>query len=83
LLFAVTGKTAAELVRQRIDPGSTTFGLTTWRGGQPVKADATVAKNYLSQTEISDLDLRAWWLLLPRPIGGSEDPSVWDDEHRG
>jgi len=57
LLFAVTGHTAAELVRMRIDPRSSTFGLTAWQGDRPVKADATIAKNYLNEDEIIDLDL--------------------------
>jgi len=57
LLFAVTGHTAAELVRMRIDPGSLTFGLTSWDGDRPTKADATIAKNYLNEDEIIDLDL--------------------------
>jgi len=57
LLFAITGHTAAELVRLRIDPKSETFGLTAWHGDRPVKADATVAKNYLTEDEITDLDL--------------------------
>jgi hypothetical protein len=56
LLFAITGHTDAELVRIRIDPKSLTFGLTTWQGDRPVKADATVAKNYLSEDEIRRLD---------------------------
>jgi len=57
LLFAITGHTAAELVRMRIDPASATFGLTTWHGDRPAKVDATVAKNYLAEDEITDLDL--------------------------
>jgi len=57
LLFAVTGHTASELVRMRIEPTGQTFGLTTWQGDRPVKADASVAKNYLTEPEVSDLDL--------------------------
>ncbi|MDR2974536.1 MAG: virulence RhuM family protein [Propionibacteriaceae bacterium] len=56
LLFAITGHTAAELVRLRIDPASTTFGLTTWQGDRPLKADAIVAKNYLTGDELRRLD---------------------------
>jgi hypothetical protein len=56
LLYAVTGRTAAELVRARIDAQSATFGLTTWRGDRPVKADAVIAKNYLTEDEVTDLD---------------------------
>lgn len=57
LLHAVTGRTAGELVRERCDPSSGTLGLTTWKGDRPRKADATVAKNYLSEAEVSDLNL--------------------------
>jgi len=56
LLYAITGHTAAELVQMRIDPASLTFGLTTWQGDHPVKADATIAKNYLTEDEIRRLD---------------------------
>jgi len=56
LLFAVTGHTAAELVQARVDPASSTFGLTTWKGDQPAKADATIAKNYLTEDELRRLD---------------------------
>lgn len=57
LLYAVTGHTAAELVDQRCDPGSQTLGLTTWKSDRPRKADAAIAKNYLTEDEISDLNL--------------------------
>lgn len=57
LLYAVTGHTAAELVDQRCDPGSQTLGLTTWKSDRPRKADATIAKNYLTEDELSDLNL--------------------------
>ncbi|MDR1213282.1 MAG: virulence RhuM family protein [Propionibacteriaceae bacterium] len=56
LLFAVTDQTAAELVHARIDAASTTFGLTTWRDDRPKKADAIIAKNYLTEDELTDLD---------------------------
>ncbi|HZL04575.1 MAG TPA: virulence RhuM family protein [Coriobacteriia bacterium] len=57
LLHAVTGRTAAELIRDRCDPSSTSLGLTTWKGDRPRKADASVAKNYLTEAELSDLNL--------------------------
>ena len=56
LLFAVTGHTAAELIAQRIDLSSASFGLTTWPTERPRKLDATVAKNYLSESELAELD---------------------------
>lgn len=57
LLYAVTGKTAAELVTERCDPAAPNLGLTSFDGDRVRKADVTVSKNYLTQTEISDLNL--------------------------
>lgn len=57
LLHAVTGRTAGELIRERCDPSSGTLGLTTWKGDRPRKADASVAKSYLTEAEVSDLNL--------------------------
>ncbi|MGL5858575.1 MAG: RhuM family protein [Angustibacter sp.] len=57
LMHAVTGRTAAELIRDRCDPSSTTLGMTTWKGKRPRKVDAGVAKNYLVASELSDLNL--------------------------
>jgi len=57
LLYAITARTAAELVRMRIDPALVTFGLTTWKGDRPAKTDASIAKNYLTEDEVTDLDL--------------------------
>lgn len=59
LHFAVTGKTAAELLSQRATLDSPTMGLTTWKGapdGKILKSDALVAKNYLNQKELSRLN---------------------------
>ena len=59
LHYAVTGKTAAELLSQRATLDSTTMGLTTWKGapdGKILKSDTLVAKNYLNQKELSRLN---------------------------
>ena len=59
LHFAVTGKTAAELLAERATPDSPTMGLTTWKGapdGKILKSDTLVAKNYLNEKEISRLN---------------------------
>lgn len=59
LHYAVTGKTAAELLSQRATLDSPTMGLTTWRGapdGKILKSDTLVAKNYLNQKELSRLN---------------------------
>ena len=59
LHYAVTGKTAAELLSQRANLDSPTMGLTTWKGapdGKILKSDTLVAKNYLNQKELSRLN---------------------------
>lgn len=59
LHFAVTGKTAAELISERADLDSPTMGLTTWKGapdGKILKSDVLVAKNYLNEKEIARLN---------------------------
>lgn len=56
LHFAVTGKTAAELIRERADAGQPNMGVTSTKNGTVRKADVTVAKNYLLEPEISELN---------------------------
>jgi hypothetical protein len=56
MLFAVTGKTAAEVIAARSDAGSANMGLTSWSGGRVRKADVSIGKNYLSQDELSELN---------------------------
>ena len=59
LHYAVTGKTAAELLSQRATLDSPTMGLSTWKGapdGKILKSDTLVAKNYLNQKELSRLN---------------------------
>ena len=59
LHYAVTGKTAAELISERATPDSPTMGLTTWKGapdGKILKSDTLVAKNYLNEKEMSRLN---------------------------
>lgn len=59
LHYAVTGKTAAELISERATIDSPTMGLTTWKGapdGKILKSDVLVAKNYLNEKELSRLN---------------------------
>lgn len=59
LHYAVTGKTAAELISERATLDSPTMGLTTWKSapdGKILKSDTLVAKNYLSEKELSRLN---------------------------
>ncbi len=57
LHFAVTGKTAPELITERADASLPNMGLTAWKGGVVRKGDVTVAKNYLREAEITELNL--------------------------
>jgi len=56
LLFAVTGKTAAELIMARANPADPHFGLLSWKGDKVRKTDIVVAKNYLIEDEIDTLN---------------------------
>jgi len=56
LLFAATGRTAPELIDERVDAQRPNMGLTTWKGDVVRKADVTVAKNYLREGEIEELN---------------------------
>ena len=56
LLFAVTGKTAAELITARANREDSNFGLMHWKGAQVRKQDILTAKNYLSEDEIDTLN---------------------------
>ncbi len=56
LHFAVTGKTAAELISERADSDKPNMGLTSWKGAKIRKGDVTVAKNYLQGPEIEGLN---------------------------
>ena len=56
LIFAVTRKTAAELVSARANPADPHFGLLAWKGDKVRKADIVVAKNYLTEDEIDTLN---------------------------
>lgn len=57
LVFAITGKTAAELIVARADPARPNMALTSWKGDRVRKGDVTISKNYLTADEISDLNL--------------------------
>ena len=57
--FAVHGHTAAELIYERADSTQPNMGLTTWQDapeGKIKKSDVIIAKNYLSETELSQLN---------------------------
>lgn len=56
LIYAITQKTAAELIVSRADAMSPNMGLTSWKGSIVRKGDITIAKNYLLRDEIEDLN---------------------------
>jgi hypothetical protein len=63
LHFAATGKTAPELIVDRADHSQPNMGLTTWKGTVVRKSDVTVAKNYLREDEIIELNrIVTMWL---------------------
>ena len=59
LHFAITGKTAAELIYERADSKKPSMGLTTWKDapdGKILKRDIGIAKNYLNEKELTRLN---------------------------
>lgn len=63
LHFAATGETAAELIKSRADHTKPNMGLTSWKEKEPRKTDVTIAKNYLNETEIDELNrIVTMWL---------------------
>ena len=56
MLFVATGMTAPEIIAARADATQPNMGLTTWARGAVRKSDVTVAKNYLNEGEIDQLN---------------------------
>jgi len=59
LHWAITGHTAAELIAERANAAQPHMGLTTWKNapdGKILKTDVSVAKNYLSENELDELN---------------------------
>jgi hypothetical protein len=54
--WAITGQTAAEIIKTRADSSKPNMGLTNWRGIKPRKQDVSIAKNYLNMEELSALN---------------------------
>ncbi len=57
LEYASTGHTAAEIIADRADATKDNMGLTSFKGAKVRKTDVTIAKNYMTQEEISTLNL--------------------------
>ncbi|OGW20970.1 MAG: hydroxyacid dehydrogenase [Nitrospirae bacterium GWA2_46_11] len=56
LHFAVSGKTAAEIISERVDASKPNMGLTSWKGAKVRRGDVIIAKNYLNHDEIGHLN---------------------------
>lgn len=56
LHWAISGKTAAELIAERADSSKPNMGLTSWKSTKVRKADIAVAKNYLKKDELDQLN---------------------------
>lgn len=71
--YAITGQTAAEIIYTKADHNKDNMGLTTWKkspSGRILQADALVAKNYLTETEIRSLErsISSYFDYLERQI---------------
>jgi len=63
LHFAATGMTAAEIIHARADARHPNMGLTSWQKDEVRKTDVTIAKNYLQEDEIEELNrIVTMWL---------------------
>ena len=63
LHFAATGMTAPELIHCRADHNKPNMGLTNWKAGEVRKTDVAIAKNYLTEQEIKELNrIVVMWL---------------------
>jgi hypothetical protein len=59
LHFAITGKTAAEIIQERVDSSKQHMGLTVWKNapkGEIRESDVVIAKNYLQEKELDHLN---------------------------
>lgn len=54
--YAIHGQTASELIFNRVDSNKTFMGLTNFKGDLPTLKEAEIAKNYLSQKELTNLN---------------------------
>ena len=59
LHFVITGKTAAEIIQNRVNSQKNKMGLTSWRRspkGKIMPSDISIAKNYLDKKELTELN---------------------------
>ncbi len=83
LHWAIHGQTAAEVIYQRADAGKDNMGLTTWKdapSGKIQKFDVVVAKNYLTETEMAQLQrLVSAYLDLAEDMALRQIPMTMQD----
>jgi len=81
--FAITGKTAAEIVYEKADIKKPNMGLTSWKNspnGRVLKSDTTIAKNYLGEDDIKKLErtIGAYFDYIERIIENRQELSMKD-----
>jgi len=81
--FAITGKTAAEIIYENADIKKPHMGLTSWKNspdGRVLKSDVTVAKNYLQEDEIKKLErtIGSYFDYIERIIENRQKLSMQD-----
>ncbi|WP_297442271.1 virulence RhuM family protein [Sulfurimonas sp.] len=81
--FAITGKTAAEIVYEHADIKKPNMGLTSWKNspdGRVLKSDTFIAKNYLQEDEIKKLErtIGAYFDYIERIIENRQELSMQD-----
>ncbi len=81
--FAISGKTAAEIVYKSADIKRPNMGLTSWKNspnGRVLKSDTTIAKNYLEEDEIKKLErtIGAYFDYIERIIENRQELSMKD-----
>ena len=83
LHWAITGKTAAEIIYESADATKPHMGLTTWKhspDGKVLKSDVTIAKNYLSEKNINALNrLVTAYIDLAEDRAEREIPTTMND----
>ena len=83
LHWAITGKTAAEIIYESADATKPNMGLTTWKkspDGKILKSDVTVAKNYLNEKNINALNrLVTAYIDLAEDRAEREIPTTMSD----
>ncbi len=81
--FAITGKTAAEIIYENADIKKINMGLTSWKNspdGRVLKSDVTIAKNYLQEDEIKKLErtIGSYFDYIERIIENRQKLSMQD-----